>query len=246
MPRPRQQLDEIFHVATLASDAAERVALLQSALALLDEAGAMISDASALRRSAQRQIRQELDDRPEIHVAVADESSTQAKRLRGARQHRRDRALIDPDPEGRRQAWAAASRDGAGAEHRRAVAVVRGAAVAAAARSVAAPPMRPIASISAPSGRQLLLLVKSQNSLDAIRRLEGPPPDRLLTLRQQLSGGAERLQRMRTPDHLRATHELLVGAWRFAENAHKRALRGDREAPTPAPPGKPPRPPPAR
>ena len=24
---------------------------------------------------------------------------------------------------------------------------------------------------------------------------------------------------MRTPEYLRATHELLVGAWRFAENA---------------------------
>jgi len=68
-------------------------------------------------------------------------------------------------------------------------------------------------------GTSLLLLVKSQGSLDAIRTLEGPPPDRLIVLRQQLSGGADRLQRMRTPDYLRSTHELLVGAWRFAENA---------------------------
>ena len=33
---------------------------------------------------------------------------------------------------------------------------------------------------------------------------------------------------MRTPDYLRSTHELLVGAWRFAENAHPRPLRRDR------------------
>ena len=65
----------------------------------------------------------------------------------------------------------------------------------------------------------LLLLVKNQNALEAIRTLEGPPPDRLLALRQQLSGGAARLERMRTPDYLQGTHELLIGAWRFAENA---------------------------
>ena len=48
-------------------------------------------------------------------------------------------------------------------------------------------------------GSSLRLLVKSQGSLDEIRTLEGPAPDQLLALRQQLSGGAERLQRMRTP-----------------------------------------------
>ena len=68
-------------------------------------------------------------------------------------------------------------------------------------------------------GSSLRLLVKSQGSLDKIRTLEGPAPEQLLALRQQLSGGAERLQRMRTPDYLRSTHELLVGSWRFAENA---------------------------
>jgi hypothetical protein len=68
-------------------------------------------------------------------------------------------------------------------------------------------------------GSSLLLLVKNQNSLEAIRALEGPPPDRLLALRQQLSGGAARLERLRTPEYLQSTHELLIGAWRFAENA---------------------------
>jgi hypothetical protein len=68
-------------------------------------------------------------------------------------------------------------------------------------------------------GTSLMLLVKSQPALDSIRTLEGPPPAKLLALRQQLSGGAARLERIRTPDYLRSTHELLVGAWRFAENA---------------------------
>jgi hypothetical protein len=66
---------------------------------------------------------------------------------------------------------------------------------------------------------QILLLVKSQPMLDAIRRLDGPPPDRLLALRTQLSGGAERLERVRTPDYLRGINDLLVGTWRFADNA---------------------------
>jgi hypothetical protein len=34
-----------------------------------------------------------------------------------------------------------------------------------------------------------------------------------------LAGGAERLARMHVADDLRATHELLVSAWRFAEQA---------------------------
>jgi hypothetical protein len=68
-------------------------------------------------------------------------------------------------------------------------------------------------------GSSLLLLVKSTASLRAIRTLDGPSPQQLLTLKSQLSGGADRLERMRTPEYLRDVHERLVGAWRFAENA---------------------------
>jgi len=66
---------------------------------------------------------------------------------------------------------------------------------------------------------QLLQLVKIQPSLDAIRRLNGPPATTLVSLRSRLDGGADRLQRVTVPDYLRATHELLVSAWRFAETA---------------------------
>ncbi|PYR65267.1 MAG: hypothetical protein DMF88_20480, partial [Acidobacteria bacterium] len=68
-------------------------------------------------------------------------------------------------------------------------------------------------------GSQLLQLVKMQPSLDAIRRLAGPSPDALVTLRSRLAGGADRLQRLTVPEELRTTHELLVSAWRFAESA---------------------------
>jgi hypothetical protein len=68
-------------------------------------------------------------------------------------------------------------------------------------------------------GSQLLQLVKSQPSLEAIKRLEGPSPNTVMTLRARLSGGAERLSRMPVSDQLRPVHDLLVGSWRFAENA---------------------------
>jgi hypothetical protein len=68
-------------------------------------------------------------------------------------------------------------------------------------------------------GSQLMQLVKIQPSLDAIRRLAGPSPTTLVTLRGRLAGGAARLQRLTVPEELRATHDLLVSAWRFAESA---------------------------
>jgi len=76
----------------------------------------------------------------------------------------------------------------------------------------------------------LLVLVKSAPSLEAIRNLDGPSPDRLVSLRTQLSGGADRLQRMYTPDYLRDMHERLIAAWRFAENAAKARFNAVSEA----------------
>ena len=73
-------------------------------------------------------------------------------------------------------------------------------------------------------GSQLMNLVKARASLEAIRRLDGPKLSTLQSLRSRLSGGAERLERLRVPDELRATHDLLVGAWRFAENAARQRV----------------------
>jgi hypothetical protein len=68
-------------------------------------------------------------------------------------------------------------------------------------------------------GPEVRQLIKAQPLLEAIRKLEGPTPDRLASLRTGLSGGAQRLQRLAIPEYLRATHDLLVSAWRFAEHA---------------------------
>jgi hypothetical protein len=216
MPSVRQQLDEIFHVASM-STGSERVALLQAGLALLNEAGAMLSDGPALRRTTEQQIRQEFaTDRK--YTALSQRMVTQAKAHASraaigdlerliSRVPREDAKLGNQRPE-MVQAMSTALQSQLFAARRlrlqRDQWLLRQSAYREYQRSV---------------GSSLVLLVKSTNAIDAIRRLEGPPPARLLALRQQLSGGAERLQRLRTPDYLRGTHELLVGAWRFAENA---------------------------
>ena len=68
-------------------------------------------------------------------------------------------------------------------------------------------------------GTQLLQLSRARPALEAIRSLDGPPPETLVTLQSRLRGGAERLERIVPPSDLRTTHELLIGAWRFAETA---------------------------
>jgi len=65
----------------------------------------------------------------------------------------------------------------------------------------------------------ILQLVKAQPALDAIKRLEGPPPAQLRSLGERLAGGADRLQRLTISADLREIHDMLVSAWRFAETA---------------------------
>jgi hypothetical protein len=216
MPNVRDQMDEILHAASL-SRGPERVALLQSGLALLNEAGAMMSDASILRKTTERQIREELaTDRK--YASMSQKVTAEAKRYASRAQisnierlmtriPKEDEKLGNQRPEMVASLNAAVETQMLAARRLRLQRdqwFIRQAAYREYQRTV---------------GSQLLFLVKAQPSLDAIRKLEGPSPDRLLALRQQLSGGAERLQRLRTPDYLRSTHDLLVGAWRFAENA---------------------------
>jgi hypothetical protein len=66
---------------------------------------------------------------------------------------------------------------------------------------------------------QIAELIKVQPQLEAIRRLDGPAPKALVALRSRLAGGATELDRITPPEDLRTTHDLLIGAWRFAESA---------------------------
>ena len=77
-------------------------------------------------------------------------------------------------------------------------------------------------------GSQLVQLVKTQAALEAIKQFEGPEPGELRRLHRALAGGAEQLRRLTPPRDLESVHDLLVGAWRFAEQA----VRERREAAT--------------
>jgi hypothetical protein len=74
-------------------------------------------------------------------------------------------------------------------------------------------------------GTEMMQLVKARAALESIRKLEGPPPAQLTSMQRTLSGGSVRLDRIRVPDYLRSTHELIVSAWRFAETAAAARLR---------------------
>ena len=65
----------------------------------------------------------------------------------------------------------------------------------------------------------MLQLVRAQAVLDGIRRLDGPDPAELTRLHARFSGGADQLQRLRHPEDLGVAHQMLVSAWRFAEQA---------------------------
>jgi hypothetical protein len=219
MPGAREQLDQIFRVATLAERPSDRVALLQSAILLIAEAGAAIpaSEAELLRRSAEVQIQEEqlvdthYRDLSRRLMASATYAASRA-RVRDVervldRIPREDARLGKRRPEAI-DALRASVQDRLDAARRlrlmRDQWTIRRALYRDYQRSV---------------GSQLLQLVKIQPALEAIRKLEGPAPQSVLSLRTRLAGGAERLSRQRTPDDLRTAHDLLVGAWRFAENA---------------------------
>jgi len=219
VPSVREQLDQAVRVAALTDRASERVALLQSALALLGDAGTSIParDIAAMRRRLTGEIRAEhaVDAR---YTELARRLVTQATRAAAraniggvqrvlSRIPREDSRLGQRRPEVVQALLASVQGQ---LDAARKLRLVRD--QWAVNRTLYREYQRTV-------GAQLLQLVKSQPSLEAIRRLEGPSPNTLMTLRGRLSGGAERLSRMQVPEPLRPTHDLLVGSWRFAEHA---------------------------
>ena len=219
MPTARDQLQQIFRVIEMTSRAAERVALWQTSLALMAEAGPALAavDVDGLRRMAEDQIRLELatDAR---YALLTDKLLTRASRAAArARVSDVERVLADVPEEDARlgrqrpelvQALQASIRQKLDAARQLRLLRDRWSVR----RSLYRDYQRSV-------GSQILQLVKAQPQLDAIRRLDGPSPDRLRTLRNRLRGGAERLVRLQTPEDMRQVHDLLIGAWRFAENA---------------------------
>lgn len=218
-PSVREQIDQALHVAALTDRPPERLALLQATLLLLNAEGTTLPapDALRLRRTVQTRIRDEqrVDARyGDLTRRLMTEARRHAARARiGDIQRMLDRIGREDARLGRRrpelvqalQLSVQGQLDAA--RHLRLLRdrwAIRRSLYSEYQRSV---------------GAQLLQLVKAQPALDAIRRLDGPPPDLLLTLQSQLQGGAERLERVRPPVDLRAVHDLLLGSWRFAENA---------------------------
>jgi hypothetical protein len=220
-PGPAEQLSQVLRVASMTERAADRVGLLHAALALINEAGPTISDADARRwtRETQAKLREEAA----LDTAYADMArrlmDTATKAASSANIAGVEKALDTLPAQDARlgrarpetvEALRASLRqkleDARELRLRRDQWLIRRDLYREYERS---------------AGSQLRQLVKLQPSLEAIRRLEGPSPNALRSLKSRLAGGADRLQRigLGVPSDLKSAHEVLVSAWRFAEKA---------------------------
>jgi hypothetical protein len=219
VPSIREQIGQMFRVAALSERIPDRISLLQEAYALLNEAGSLIppEESLRLRRSAEDQIRAEsvIDQR---YISLSRRLLASATNAAGHARiadvervlnqiSREDARLGGRRPEVIQALSTSIQLQLENARHLRLLRdqwLIRRGTYREYQRSV---------------GGQLVQLVKMQSALEAIRRLAGPAPSTLVSMRGRLSGGAERLQRFTVPEELRVAHELLVGAWRFAETA---------------------------
>jgi hypothetical protein len=221
MPPLRLQIDQAFRVAALTGRPSERVALLQSALLLLDEAEGIIppAEVAPLRRLAIARIRDEqlIDKRYVDWSRRLMEAATRgaAKAKVGDVQRVLDRIPREDERLGRRRP------DVVQALHASVQSRLEDARQLRLMRDRWQIRVALYQDYQRHVGSQIIQLVKTQPALEAIRRLDGPPPEALIELQARLSGGAEQLDRLRPPNDLEAAHSMLVGAWRFAENAVK-------------------------
>jgi hypothetical protein len=218
MPTPGEQLDQLTRVVAFAESPAERVALMQSTLLLLRETPAIAGvDVDLRRKTIERQLKGEFD--VDTRYARLSQNLTTQARGAAARAKVSDvQRVLERIPK----------EDAKLGERRPDVVQALRAAVQA--QLLAAQQLRlrqdqwvlrrsAYRNYQRTVEPQLLNLVRAQAALEAIRKLEGPEPSRLMSYRSRLTGGATQLQRVPVPEDLRAPHELLVGAWRFAESA---------------------------
>ena len=217
MPSPPQMAAQLIAVAKLAERSTERVALLQSALILINETTPVPDDLASLRTSItsilaeEAQVDQKYTALSNRWLSAAAVASSRA-RVRDVesilgRIARDDERLGYKRPE-MMQALNASLRVHLDNARRLRLLhdqwLTRRAVYREYEKSVK---------------NQILQLVKAQPALDAIKRLEGPPPAALASLRGRLDGGADRLSRLTVSEDIRGAHDLLVGAWRLAEAA---------------------------
>ena len=224
MPGAKEQLTQLLRIANGTKDVTERVALLQSATALLAAPGVVSgTEAARLRRTVQDQLQRETSiDQRYLRVSrdLLDRASRSAANADIRNVERvMDRIQKEDDKLGHQrpeivQALTASvlaqldnarrlrllrdqwkSRQAIFREYQRAV------------------------------GLDLVQLVKARPALESIKKLDGPEPERLDSLNRVLRGGTVRLDRLLVPEYLRNTHELVKGAWRFAETAAASRLK---------------------
>lgn len=220
-PGPAEQLDQVFRVAALTESAADRVALLHAALALITEAGPTISDRDA--RRWKQDVESRIQREASIDAAYADlakRAMTAATKAAASANIANVERVLD----GLRN-----QDERLGRARPEAVEALRAAVEAQleAARTLRLRRDQWVVrqglykSYQRSAGVQLQQLAKLQPALESIRRLEGPSPAALRSLQQRLDGGADRLQRIAfgVPQDLKDAHDLLISAWRFAEKA---------------------------
>lgn len=219
MPTLREQFQQTLHVASLVTRPTDRVLLMQAALALLTRAPQAFpaADAAANRASLEGQLRYQAEidaqyGRVSTQLVTAGRRAAEAARPEEVEQLLTRLAGEDARLGGQRPDVVEAMRtelqvhlDAArhlrlARDHWR----LRRDAYQEYQRRV---------------GADLLQLVRARPLLEAIRKVSGPDPALLASLRARLSGGAERLQRIPVPGEVQPAHDLLIGAWRFAESA---------------------------
>lgn len=218
-PTSRDLVSGMLAAARVVEKAADRVALLQSALVVVDEGrqGFGKKERSSLRSSLRDQIRHERDvDRryAELSTELVKQGAKAASAARVSDLEEALSRLADHDEKfGRRRPE-----------------VVDGVRATLSGQLESARRLRLLQdqwtqrqeafrTYQRTSSAQIMQLVKAQSALDAIRRLDGPSPEVLRRLRTRLDGGSEQLTRQGAPAELATVHETFVGAWRFAEQA---------------------------
>ncbi len=218
MPTTREQLQHVMRLALVSDTSSERVALLQSALTMVNEATSLgVAETTAIRRDVERRIRLENSTDKRYARMTAKLASQASKAASTGRITTVERVINRIEREdaklGRRRPETVqalrATVEGRLEDARR-LRLLRDQ------WEVRRGLYRDYQKVV---GVQIQKLVQAQSSLEAIRRLDGPKPSALNSMRTQFSGGAERLARVPIPQDLRPTHDLLVGAWRFAETA---------------------------
>lgn len=219
MPDLGESLNGVLAAARMTDRPTDRVLLLQSALALLDNVGATmpVKAIRSMRTSIRRQIREEqtLDER---YARLSRTMLSSASKAAGSARVRDVEALL---------ARVSAEDQRLGRKRPDMVHALR---TSLEAQLDAARHLRLLRDqwelrkdiyrgYQQAIRSRLLRLVKAQPALEAIRRLDGPVFGTLQSLNGRLTGGADQLQRMLPPSDLRAVHDMIVGAWRFAEQA---------------------------